>query len=85
MQLLDCGATSPILQEAFVKEHEIFTKKRCNPIKIWNACQHKIARAVWQPLAIRTLILTFLLNHICTCFGLCNSLGGHICGDSYEG
>ena len=36
-------------------------------------------------LAIRTLISSFLLSHICTCFGLCNSLGGHICGDSYEG
>ena len=32
--LLDCGATSPILREGFVKEHEILTKKRSNPIKI---------------------------------------------------
>ena len=36
-------------------------------------------------LAIRTLISSFLLGHICGWFGLCNSLGGHICGDSYEG
>ena len=36
-------------------------------------------------LAIRTLISSVLLSHICTCFGLCNSLGGHICRDSYDG
>ena len=35
--------------------------------------------------AIRTLISSFLLSYLCTCFGLCNSLGGDICGDSYEG
>ena len=43
--LLDCGATSPILQEGFVKEHEILTKKRSNSIKIWNASQQPIAGA----------------------------------------
>ena len=43
--LLDCGATSPILREGFIKEHEILTKKRSNPIKIWNASQQPIARA----------------------------------------
>ena len=36
-------------------------------------------------LAICTLISSFLFSHIYRCFGLCNSLGGHICGDSYEG
>ena len=36
-------------------------------------------------LAISTLISSFLLSHTCTCFGLCNSLVRHICGDSYEG
>ena len=44
----------------------------------------KVGRVV-AVLAIRTLISSVLLSHICTCFGLCNSLGGHICGDSYEG
>ena len=43
--LLDCGATSPILREGFVKEHEILTKKRSNSIKIWNASQQPIAGA----------------------------------------
>ena len=43
--LLDCRATSPIPQEGFVKEHEILTKKRSNPIKIWNASQQLIAGA----------------------------------------
>ena len=33
-ELLVCGATSPILREGFVKEHEILTKKRSNLIKI---------------------------------------------------
>ena len=36
-------------------------------------------------LEIHALISSFLLSHICTYFGLCNSLGGHICGDSYDG
>ena len=43
--LLDCGATSPILREGYVKEHEILIKKRSNPIKIWNASQQPIAGA----------------------------------------
>ena len=42
---MDCGATSPILRGGFVKEHEILTKKRSNPIKIWNASQQPIAGA----------------------------------------
>ena len=33
-ELLVYGATSPILREGFVKEHEILTKKRSNLIKI---------------------------------------------------
>ena len=45
--LLDCRATSPILREGFVKEHEILTKKKSNPIKIWNASQQPIAEAGW--------------------------------------
>ena len=36
-------------------------------------------------LSICTLISYFLLSHICRCFGLYHSLGGYICGDSYEG
>ena len=44
----------------------------------------KVGRVV-AVLAIRALISSFLLSHICTCFGLCNSLGGHICGDSCYG
>ena len=36
-------------------------------------------------LAIRTLISSVLLGHICLCFGLCNSLEGNICGHSYKG
>ena len=33
--------------------------------------------------AMPSLISSFALSHICTCFGLCSSLGGHVCGDSY--
>ena len=43
--LLVCGATNPILREGFVKVYEILTKKRSNPIKIWNASQQPITRA----------------------------------------
>ena len=33
--------------------------------------------------AMSSLISSFALSHICTCFGLCSSLGGHVCRDSY--
>ena len=33
--------------------------------------------------AMPSLISSFALSHICACFGLCSSLGGHVCGDSY--
>ena len=35
--------------------------------------------------AISSLISSFLLSHLRACFGLCNSLGGHICGDRHMG
>ena len=31
-----------------------------------------------------SLISSFALSHISTCFGLCSSLGGHVCGSNYE-
>ena len=43
--LLDCGATSPILREGFVKDKQILTKRQKNPINIWNASQQPIAGA----------------------------------------
>ena len=43
--LLDYGATSSILREGFVKDKQILTKRRKNPISIWNASQQPIAGA----------------------------------------
>ena len=43
--LLDCGATSPILREEFVRGQQILTKQRSKPISIWNASQQPIAGA----------------------------------------
>ena len=42
----------------------------------------KVGRIVAVP-AMSSSISSFALSHICTCFGLCSSLGGHVCGDSY--
>ena len=39
--------------------------------------------ALWQCRRCRRQFRLFALSHICTCFGLCSSLGGHVCGDSY--
>ena len=43
--LLDCGATSPILREEFVRDQQILTKQRTKPISIWNASQQPITGA----------------------------------------
>ena len=43
--LLESGPTSPIVREEFVKEKQILTKTRKNPISIWNASQQPITGA----------------------------------------
>ena len=42
----------------------------------------KVERIVTVP-AMSSSISSVALSHICTCFGLCSCLGGHVCGDSY--
>ena len=43
-----------------------------------------IASTIMAVPVMSSLISSFTPSYICTCFGLCNILGRHICGDSYK-